>query len=135
MYDLRTNIRQIQSELNDLDENISEIPEMIESSNLLRLNEFLLKSNEKRNNLISQYVQYSTYLEQLISSVFEIQTENNFEQALSNVDSVVLLTAHKEFNNLSPSFIASKIEMPVIIDTKRVFDLDDAKKSKLIFRL
>ena len=70
MYDLRTNIRQIQSELNDLDENISEIPEMIESSNLLRLNEFLLKSNEKRNNLISQYVQYSTYLEQLIFYFF-----------------------------------------------------------------
>ena len=68
------------------------------------------------------------------TNVFEIETENNIEQALSDVDSVVLLTAHKEFNNLSPSFIASKIEMPVIIDTKRVFDLDDAKKSKLIFR-
>ena len=68
------------------------------------------------------------------TNVFEIETENNIEQALSDVDSVVLLTAHKEFNNLSLSFIASKIEMPVIIDTKRVFDLDDAKKSKLIFR-
>ena len=68
------------------------------------------------------------------ANVFEIKTENNIEQALSNVDSVVLLTAHKEFNTLSPSFIASKIEMPVIIDTKRIFDLDDAKKSKLIFR-
>ena len=68
------------------------------------------------------------------TNVFEIETENNIEQALSDVDSVVLLTAHKEFNNLSPSFIASKIEMPVIIDTKRIFDLDDAKKSKLIFR-
>ena len=68
------------------------------------------------------------------TNVFEIETENNIEQALSDVDSVVLLTAHKEFNNLSPSFIASKIEMPVIIDTKRIFNLDDAKKSKLIFR-
>ena len=68
------------------------------------------------------------------TNVFDIETENNIEQALSDVDSVVLLTAHKEFNNLSPSFIASKIDMPVIIDTKRVFDLDDAKKSKLIFR-
>ena len=68
------------------------------------------------------------------TNVFEINTENNIEQALSNVDSVVLLTAHKEFKNLTLSFIASKIEMPVIVDTKRVFDLDDAKKSKLIFR-
>jgi hypothetical protein len=24
--------------------------------------------------------------------------------------------------------------MPVIVDTKRIFDIDDAKKSKLIFR-
>ena len=68
------------------------------------------------------------------TNVFDIETENNIEQALSDVDSVVLLTAHKEFNNLSPSFIASKIEMPVIVDTKRVFDLDDAKKSNIIFR-
>ena len=68
------------------------------------------------------------------TNIFEIDTENNIEQALSDVDSVVLLTAHKEFNNLSPSFIASKIDMPVIIDTKRVFDLDDAKKSNIIFR-
>ena len=68
------------------------------------------------------------------TNVFEINTENNIEQALSNVDSVVLLTAHKEFKNLTLSFIASKIEMPVIVDTKRVFDLDDAKKSKLIFK-
>ena len=68
------------------------------------------------------------------TNVFEIETENNIEQALSDVDSVVLLTAHKEFNNLSPEFIASKIEMPVLVDTKRIFDLDDAKKSKLIFK-
>ena len=68
------------------------------------------------------------------TNIFEINTENNIEQALPNVDSVVLLTAHKEFKNLTLSFIASKIEMPVIVDTKRVFNLDDAKKSKLIFR-
>ena len=67
-------------------------------------------------------------------NIFEINTENNIEQALSDVDSVVLLTAHKEFHNLKPSFIASKIEMPVIVDTKRIFNTEDAKKSKLIFR-
>lgn len=67
-------------------------------------------------------------------NVFDIDTENNIEQALTNVDSVVLVTAHKEFYDLKPSYIASKIQMPVIIDTKRIFDTDDAKKSKLIFR-
>ncbi|MCV0366656.1 MAG: nucleotide sugar dehydrogenase [Nitrosopumilus sp.] len=67
-------------------------------------------------------------------NVFGIETENNIDQALSNVDSVVLVTAHKEFYDLKLSYIASKIQMPVIIDTKRIFDKDDAKKSKLIFR-
>ena len=67
-------------------------------------------------------------------NVFDIDTENNIEQALTNVDSIVLVTAHKEFYDLKPSYIASKIQMPVIIDTKRIFDKDDAKKSKLVFR-
>ncbi len=69
------------------------------------------------------------------TNVFEIETENNIEQALSNIDSVVLVTAHKEFHDLTPSFIASKSEMPVVIDTQGIFNQDDAKKSKLIFRV
>ena len=68
------------------------------------------------------------------TSVFGIETEHDIDQALTNVDSVVLVTAHKEFYDLKPSYIASKIQMPVIVDTKRIFDTDDARKSRLIFR-
>ncbi len=68
------------------------------------------------------------------TNVFGIETENDIDQALTNVDSVVLVTAHKEFYDLKPSYIASKISIPVIVDTKRIFDTDDAKKSRLIFR-
>ena len=67
-------------------------------------------------------------------NVFDIETENNIEEALDDVDSVVLVTDHKEFYDLKLSYIASKIQMPVVIDTKRIFDLDDARNSKLIFR-
>ena len=67
-------------------------------------------------------------------NVFDIETENNIEEAFNDVDSVVLVTDHKEFHDLKPSYIASKIQMPVVIDTKRIFDLDDARNSKLIFR-
>ena len=67
-------------------------------------------------------------------NVFDIETENNIEEAFNDVDSVVLVTDHKEFYDLKPSYIASKIQMPVVIDTKRIFDLDDARNSKLIFR-
>ncbi len=67
-------------------------------------------------------------------NVFDIETENNIEEAFNDVDSVVLVTDHKEFYDLKPSYIASKIQKPVVIDTKRIFDLDDARNSKLIFR-
>ena len=68
------------------------------------------------------------------TNIFDIETENTIDQALVDVDSVVLVTNHKEFYDLKPSYIASKIETPVIVDTKRIFDMDDAKKSNLIFR-
>jgi len=68
------------------------------------------------------------------TKVFEIETENNIELAFSNIDSVVLVTAHKEFNDLKPSFIASKMEIPVVVDTKGIFNQEDVKESKLIFR-
>ena len=68
------------------------------------------------------------------TNIFNIETENTLEQALTDLDAVVLVTDHKEFHNLKTSYIASKIEKPVIVDTKRIFDINDAKKSNLIFR-
>ena len=68
------------------------------------------------------------------TTVFGIQTEKNIDQAFANVDSVVFLTAHNEFYDLKSSVIASKIPIPVVIDTKRILDPDDAKKSGLILR-
>ena len=52
-----------------------EIPELIESTNLLRLNEHLKKTNDKKSELIEAYTQYTNQLENLLSSVFEIQNE------------------------------------------------------------
>lgn len=75
IYSLRQKIQDIQAELNQLGNPVSEIPEMIESTNLLRLNEYLVKSNEKKTELLSVYEQYSEALETLLSSVFEIQNE------------------------------------------------------------
>ncbi|MBT4298411.1 MAG: hypothetical protein HOA48_03875, partial [Nitrosopumilus sp.] len=71
--ELRQKISQIMSELDELGEPVKEIPEIISSSNLLRSNEFLLKSDEKKTALLSIYAQYCKSLEQLLSSVFEIQ--------------------------------------------------------------
>lgn len=68
------------------------------------------------------------------TKVFGIKTENDLNQALTNVDSVVIVTAHKEFNNIEPTFLASKIHTPILIDSRGVMDQHAAKKAGLIFR-
>ena len=71
-YTLRKRIRQLQDELDELGTH-SEIPELITSANLLRSNEYLSKSDAKKTDLIEAYERYSHALEELLSSVFEIQ--------------------------------------------------------------
>jgi predicted nucleic acid-binding Zn-ribbon protein len=73
IYDLRKKIQQIQADLSQLGDPVSEIPELITSANLLRSNEYLSKANEKKTELLSAYEQYSMALEELLSFVFEIQ--------------------------------------------------------------
>ncbi len=73
--DLRKKIQQIQADLNQLGDPVSEIPELITSANLLRSNEYLSKANEKKTELLSAYEQYSMALEELLSSVFDIQND------------------------------------------------------------
>jgi hypothetical protein len=48
---------------------------MNDSTNLLRSNEYLLKANDKKTELLSAYGQYSESLEVLLSLVFEIQMD------------------------------------------------------------
>lgn len=61
--------------LDQLGEPVTDLPEMIESSNLLRSNEYLSKANDKKSELLVAYQQYSTALEELLSSVFDIQKD------------------------------------------------------------
>ena len=75
IYDLRKKIQEIQFDLEQLGEPAKNIPEMIESANLLRSNESLSKSNEKKTELIETYGQYSKTLEELLSTVFDIQKD------------------------------------------------------------
>lgn len=75
IYGLRKKIYDIQFELVQLDNPSSKIPELIDSANLLRLNEYLSKANDKKTDLLSAYEQYSVALEELLSTVFDIQNE------------------------------------------------------------
>jgi len=75
IYNLRKKIQDIQSELDQLGNPSSKIPELTDSANLLRLNEYLSKANDKKTELISAYEQYSVILEELLETVFDIQNE------------------------------------------------------------
>ena len=75
IHDLRKKIQQIQAELNQLGEPVSEMPELITSANLLRSNEYLSKANEKKTELLFAYEQYFVAQEKLLSSVFDIQND------------------------------------------------------------
>ena len=70
IYNLRNEIQQLQSELSELGDPVLNIPELITSSNLLRSNEYLLKSDQKKTQLISTFIMYSASMESLLSSVF-----------------------------------------------------------------
>jgi len=87
IYDLRKKIQDIQADLNQLGEPVSEIPELITSANLLRSNEYLSKANEKKTELLTAYAQYSNALEKLLSTVFDIQ--NDLKEILKQQSSMI----------------------------------------------
>jgi hypothetical protein len=75
VYDLRKKIQDIQIELEQLDKPVANIPELIHSANILRINESLCKVNDKQSELLLTYRQYSDAMEELLTSVFEIQSD------------------------------------------------------------
>ncbi len=75
IYELRKQIQIKTSELKNLDNSSSDIPELIKSANLLRSNEYLVEVNLKRSELISTYKNYSKELEQMLVTVFGIQQD------------------------------------------------------------
>ncbi|AFS81000.1 hypothetical protein NKOR_05570 [Candidatus Nitrosopumilus koreensis AR1] len=75
IYDLRKKIQQAQADLAQLGGSPSDIPELVDTANLIRSNEYLQKTNAKQNELLSVYEQYSVALEELLSTVFEIQND------------------------------------------------------------
>jgi len=66
--------------------------------------------------------------------VFNTKTESDLVNAITGVDGIILITAHKEFHDLEPSFLASKMRTPILVDSRGVIDPHAAKKAGLIFR-
>jgi len=68
------------------------------------------------------------------SEVFGIKTLDDFVQNLGILDGLIIATGHKEFHNLDPEFLKSKMKNPIVIDSKNIIDQHLAKKAGLIYR-
>ena len=95
IYDLRKKIQEIQSDLNQLGDSPSDLPELISSANLLRSNEYLSNANDKKTELLSAYGKYSEALEELLLSVFDIQKD--LKEILKEQSSLITTQSKKQY--------------------------------------
>jgi len=68
------------------------------------------------------------------SEVFGIQSSSNLISSIEECDALIIATAHKEFHDLEASFLKSKMQTPIVIDSKCIINQFDAKKAGLIYR-
>ena len=87
---------------------------------------------EKLKNLKSNVLIYDPYFKS--TNVFNLQTESNLIEALQKSDALIIVTAHKEFHNLDPIFLKSKMKTAIVIDSKCIINQQTAKNSGLVYR-
>ena len=67
------------------------------------------------------------------TEVFGITVENNFENILSKIDAIVIVTGHDEFKQIDiTSFLKTKSK--ILIDSRGIIDPVNIKNTNLIFR-
>jgi len=67
------------------------------------------------------------------NKVFGIDVEHNIQDILSDVDASVIVTAHKEFQEINPK-IFTKMKTPILIDSRGIIDTSSANDAGLVFR-
>ena len=71
--ELQNKIIQIKKELSEINKEKKPLPEFIDTTNILRSNEYLKKSNEEKSKLLIAYEEYTNELENLVSSIYKIK--------------------------------------------------------------
>ena len=74
IYEIRKKIKKLESELDSI-ASFEVAPELIESANLLRSNEYLEKKLKKQDDLLRAYRAHSEGLEEMLQAVFDIQSD------------------------------------------------------------
>ena len=67
------------------------------------------------------------------SQIFGIDVEHNIQDTLSDVDASIIVTAHKEFQEINPK-IFTKMKTPILIDSRGIIDISSANNAGLVFR-
>ena len=67
------------------------------------------------------------------NQIFGIDVEHNIQDILSGVDASIIVTAHKEFQEINPK-IFTKMKTPILIDSRGIIDISSANSAGLVFR-
>ena len=73
--DLKQQVVKEKNDLENLDKSNAPLPELIDSANLLRSNEYLIQVDEKKDLLLYAYEKYLSALELISSYLPDIQSE------------------------------------------------------------
>ena len=88
----------------------------------------IIKILKEKNTKIKIFDPYFT------TQVFGFNTEKSISDALSESDAAILITGHKEFQNLDLKKFSKTMKNPVLVDCTGLVNPSDAKESGFIFR-
>jgi hypothetical protein len=75
LNELKIRIKKAKEELERMGTTEQPLPEMINTTNILRANEYLTKTDQSKTNLIFAYEEYTKQLEDLAVSLLSIQSD------------------------------------------------------------
>ncbi|MEO9309101.1 MAG: hypothetical protein ABI337_02275 [Nitrososphaera sp.] len=75
LAELKLRVQKAHEDLAQLGSPAPPLPEMINTTNIIRINEYLTKSNEGKTRLISAYEDYTKKLEEIVASLLSIQAD------------------------------------------------------------
>ena len=87
---------------------------------------------EKLKNLKTNVLIYDPYFKS--TNIFDLDTESNLIEALEKSDALIIVTAHKEFHNIDPIFLKSKMKNAIVVDSKCIINQQSAKNAGLVYR-
>ncbi len=85
LNDLKHQIKKAKEDLEQIGAPQPPLPEVINTTNLLRANEYLTKTDEKKAELLTAYEEYAKQLEQIVASLLSIQADLNAVKARASI--------------------------------------------------